>query len=301
MRQTLAASNRVERMRALRICLIVGVLAASGGGAMAEVPWHSLFPRPRPVRPAMPLPMTALPAPQTDAAVAQALGIGQQLTPPPEAPGLSRSLFPRRRPAGAAAQFAARPSPVIAAPVADSGTAVPVERGLCGRRGLEGRRLSRITSSTRGCGVDDPVSVTAVHGIPLSRAARVDCDLARAFADWVDEAMLPAVGRRGGGVVQIQVIGDYSCRTRNSQRGARISEHGRGMAIDVAGYQLANGDVVTVETHWRRRPHRSDLRDMYERACGIFRTTLSPESDRFHQDHFHFDLAQHRGGGTYCR
>ncbi|MCL4676433.1 MAG: extensin family protein, partial [Pararhodobacter sp.] len=279
-------------------------LAALGGAALAQAPWHSRFPRPRPVQPAAVAPpaMTALPVPQTDAAVAQALGIGRQLTPPPGAPGLTRSPFPRVRPPAAAARIAA--ALAAARPVAPGGapaTAGPVERGLCGVRALEGRRLPRITSSTRGCGVAEPVSVTAVHGIPLSRAARVDCQLARAFADWVDDAMLPAVGRRGGGVAQIQVIGDYSCRTRNSQRGTRISEHGRGMAIDIAGYRLVNGDVVRVETHWRRRPHRSDLREMFEEACGIFRTTLSPESDRFHQDHLHFDLARHRGGGTYCR
>lgn len=288
----------------LRPLLASVALLALGVAAVADVPWHSPFPRVRPVSPgATPLPMTA--APSTDAAVAQALGIVEQLTPPGAMPGLARSLVPRARSNAAAARFASRrsePSRVAAAPSSRAPTTVgPSESGLCGLRALEGRRLSRITSSTRGCGIDAPVSITAVHGIPLSRAARVDCDLARAFAEWVDDSLVPAVGRRGGGVAQITMIGDYSCRTRNSQAGARISEHGRGMAIDIAGYRLVNGDVVTVLNHWRRRPHSSDLRDMYEEACDIFRTTLSPDADRHHQDHFHFDLAQHRGGGSYCR
>ena len=33
---------------------------------------------------------------------------------------------------------------------------------------------------------------------------------------------------------------------------------------------------------------------------GGFGTVLGPESDQFHQDHFHFDTARHRGG-PYCR
>lgn len=41
------------------------------------------------------------------------------------------------------------------------------------------------------------------------------------------------------------------------------------------------------------------LRRMYKGACGIFGTTLGPDSDRFHQDHFHFDTAQYRSG-SYC-
>lgn len=302
---TLAGSKRTRRVVWLRPLLAGAVLMALGGVAVAEVPWHSIFPRPRPallgVAP-MTLPMT--PAPRTDAAVAQALGIATQLTPPTQMPGLARSLLPRPRSTAAAARFAAaqsRPARVASTPSRAPAIIGPAERGLCGVRAIEGRRLPRITSSTRGCGIAEPVSVTSVHGIPLSRPARVDCDLARAFAEWVDDSLVPAVGRRGGGVAQIRMIGDYSCRTRNSQRGARISEHGRGMAIDIAGYQLVNGDVVTVENHWRRRPHSRDLHDMYEQACDIFRTTLSPDADRHHQDHFHFDLAQHRGGGSYCR
>lgn len=287
----------------LRLGLTALVSMVLAGTVVADVPWHSLFPRPRPAL------LNTVPA--TDGAVAQALGFGRQIGEAPAAPsvasGLARSLLPRPRPPAAAARFAAAQERAASSrrrartgtPVA---TADPrIRRGICGVRAIEGRQLPRITSSTRGCGVAQPVSVTSVHGIPLSRAARLDCDMARAFAEWVDDSLVPAVGRRGGGVAEIRVIGDYSCRTRNSVRGARISEHGRGMAIDVAGYQLVNGDVVTVLNDFRRRPHRSDLQDMYEEACGIFRTTLSPDADRHHQDHFHFDLAQHRGGGSYCR
>ncbi|WP_370275021.1 extensin-like domain-containing protein [Pararhodobacter marinus] len=226
------------------------------------------------------------------------LAVARSLVPRPASP-LVRERFAalalRRAPSPARSE-APSTTPTLAR--ASGGG---VRGNLCGTPGLEGRVLDRIRSRTQGCGVTEPVSVTNVQGIPLSLAATMDCDTARAFERWVRTEMIPTVGRTGGGIAQIRVIGHYSCRTRNSQRGARISEHGRGRAIDVAGYQLRDGETVSVLDDYRRGRHSRSLRRMYEAACGIFRTTLSPDSDRFHQDHFHFDLAQHRGGGTYCR
>jgi len=194
-------------------------------------------------------------------------------------------------------------APVRVAAGGGQGAAVagPSGPGLCGVAGLQGRRLSRIGSSTQGCGIAEPVSVTHVHGIRLTQAATLDCDAARATARWVRDVMVPAVGNRGGGISEIRVAAHYACRPRNNQRGARVSEHGRGRAIDISGYRLANGTQVSVLTDYARGPHSAALRRMRAGACGIFRTTLGPGSDRFHADHFHFDVAQHRGGGTYCR
>lgn len=214
-----------------------------------------------------------------------------------EAPGVSPQ--PRRRPSGlrppvAIARVEAPARPPLAAAARDEG-------GLCGVRGLSGQRLPRITSTNQGCGIDEPVRITAVQGIALSPAATVNCDTARAFDRWVREAMVPAIGNRGGGVRQIAIGSHYACRGRNNQRGARLSEHARGNAIDVMGFQLADGESVMVESDFRRGRHRRAMQRMYEDACGIFRTTLGPGSDRFHENHFHFDLARHRNGGTYCR
>lgn len=236
------------------------------------------------------------------ASEAAAAGSGAAISPM----AVASSLFPRHRSDTVMRRYAAlaaeRARARAEAPVAQTARGGgPSGRGLCGVPGLGGRQLPRISSSTQGCGVAEPVSVTSVNGIPLSQAATLDCAMATAFERWVRTEMLPAVGNAGGGVAQIRIIGHYSCRTRNNQPGARVSEHGRGMAIDVAGFRLANGTQVSVEGDYRRGPHRRQLRRMYEAGCGIFRTTLSPDSDRYHQDHFHFDMARHRGGGTYCR
>lgn len=221
---------------------------------------------------------------------------------------VATSLIPRHRTAAVMERFAAlaalaaarAPGPAVAEAPRPARSGGPSGPGLCGVRGLSGRNLPRITSSTRGCGVAEPVSVTSVDGIPLSMAATVDCAMATAFERWVRTEMLPAVGNTGGGVQQIRIIGDYSCRTRNSQPGARISEHARGMALDFAGFRLADGTAVTVQHDYRRGRYSRMLRRMYRAGCGIFHTTLSPDSDRFHQDHFHFDMASYRNGGSYC-
>jgi len=221
----------------------------------------------------------------------------------PNAPSLS--LRPVRRTAAAFARFtqAARAPEQTPTTVAAGGSssAAPTGGGLCGVSTLEGRRLSRIASPVQGCGVAEPVSVTAVAGIRLSQPATVDCDTARAFDRWVRQVMQPAMGRAGGGVTQIRVAAHYICRPRNNRAGARISEHGRGRAIDIAGFRLANGQTVMVLTDWHRGPHAQALRQMHANACGIFRTTLGPGSDGHHEDHFHYDMAERRGGSTYCR
>lgn len=112
--------------------------------------------------------------------------------------------------------------------------------------------------------------------------------------------MKPAIGNTGGGVSQIKVAAHYACRTRNNQAGAKISEHGKGRAIDISGFKLRDGRQITLLQDWDRRDTGAMLRKMHKRACGIFGTVLGPDSDRFHKDHFHFDTARHRGG-SFCR
>lgn len=85
------------------------------------------------------------------------------------------------------------------------------------------------------------------------------------------------------------------CRTRNHKKGAKISEHGRGKAIDISGFTFANGKTVRVLGNFD-----ATMRKAHRAACGIFGTTLGPGSDGMHEDHLHFDVASHRNG-AYCR
>lgn len=171
---------------------------------------------------------------------------------------------------------------------------------LCGISGIAGEVIPPITSQVAGCGVDQPVRVTHVDGVKLSQGAIMDCQTAAALHRWVQTGAKPAVGRRGGGVSELRVAAHYVCRPRNHRAGARVSEHGRGRAIDISGLILADGTEMSVLRDWRGSPHSSALQQMHRAACGTFGTTLGPGSDGMHEDHFHFDTARHRNG-PYCR
>jgi len=171
---------------------------------------------------------------------------------------------------------------------------------LCGVPGLEGTVSGLIPDPVAGCGVERAVRLEAVHGVRLSQPATLDCPTARSLGHWVSESAKPEVGRMGGGLSGLRVAAHYVCRTRNHRPGARISEHGKGRAIDIAALQLRDGSEISVLEDWGQGPKGRVLRRVHRDACGPFRTVPGPASDRFHRDHFHFDTARHRGG-PYCR
>jgi hypothetical protein len=171
---------------------------------------------------------------------------------------------------------------------------------LCNQPGLDGERLEPIVGRISGCGIADPVRLRVVDGVPLSTPATINCATARALQTWLREGVIPAVGRTGGGVASLRVAASYACRTRNHRAGARLSEHATGNAIDISAIGLADGTEISVLDDWGRDRGGRILRQVHSAACGPFGTVLGPNSDRFHRDHFHFDVASYRSG-AYCR
>lgn len=149
------------------------------------------------------------------------------------------------------------------------------------------------------CGITNPVRVSAVAGVQLSTPATLTCPAARALEEWVITGAKPAFGRKGGGLASLDVAASYACRTRNNRRGARLSEHAKGNAIDISGFTMRDGTRVSLLSDWGTRKHGSSLRKMWRSACGPFGVVLGPEADRFHRDHFHFDVSNKRR--PYCR
>ncbi len=171
---------------------------------------------------------------------------------------------------------------------------------VCNDPKLVGEPVGYVAGKLSGCGVQEAIRLREVSGVALSQPAVTDCTTAKALKTWVEKGALPAVGRHGGGVAELRVMASYSCRTRNNRKGARISEHGKGRAIDIGGVTLKNGKEISVLKDWGKRKPGRILRKMHKAACGPFGTVLSPESDRYHRDHFHFDTARYRSG-PYCR
>lgn len=172
--------------------------------------------------------------------------------------------------------------------------------GLCGDPGLAGTVSGFVEDPASGCGVERAVRLEAVHGVRLSQPATLDCPTARTLGRWVKQSAKPEVGRMGGGLVGLRVPAHYVCRTRNSQPGARVSEHARGKAIDISAFLLRDGSEISVQRDWGEGREGRVLRRLHRQACGPFGTVLGPESDVHHRDHFHFDTARHYGG-PYCR
>lgn len=242
--------------------------------------------RPRPIRTAMDAPPAASPA--ADVARLAALPAIRAL-PRPEASLMPASRLP---PAPERIQTAAFVAPV-------SPDVLTTGRGaLCGVPSLQGRRIAPVLSRINGCGIATPVEVTAVDGVPLSTPATIDCDTATALDRWVKTGLKRAIGGQGGGLARIQIAGSYTCRPMNNIRGNKLSEHGKGKAIDISGVTLRDGRSFNIARDWRKG-EGAFLRAAYRSGCGIFGTTLGPGSDGHHEDHLHFDTASHRS--PYCR
>ncbi len=223
-------------------------------------------------------------------------------------PGVKRSLRPHPRPRGIARLRPAvartappEPTPAAAprrtpAPITASGR----QGAVCGDRGIIGQRVSPIRGRLAGCRIARPVRVTSIDGVRLSQPAVLDCKAAKALKSWIRKGARPAVGRLGGGIASMRVMASYACRTRNSQPGAKLSEHARGYAIDIGAITLKNGMTISVLKGWRDPVRGKILRRLHRAACGPFGTVLGPDANRFHRDHFHFDVARYRSG-AYCR
>lgn len=171
---------------------------------------------------------------------------------------------------------------------------------VCGDLAIQGEAIGRVSGKLSGCQIDNAVRVSSISGVALSSRAVMDCRTASALKAWTEGAAKPALSGKGGGLKSLRVAAHYACRTRNNQKGAKLSEHAKGRAIDISAFQLANGTEVSVLTGWNAQSYGKALRRMHKAACGPFGTVLGPNANRFHRDHFHFDTARYRSG-TYCR
>jgi hypothetical protein len=150
-----------------------------------------------------------------------------------------------------------------------------------------------------GCGMTGAVQLLDI-GTPVTGLGAMTCGLAERFTLWVRDAVQPAArGAFGVGVAKIESFGTYSCRPLNNQAGARLSEHGRANAVDVAAFVLKDGRRISVLADWNGgdEPARRFLRAVHDEGCRRFGVVLGPDANAFHRDHLHFDM----GRGPYCR
>jgi hypothetical protein len=148
------------------------------------------------------------------------------------------------------------------------------------------------------CGLTRPFRVSALldGAVRLNSNSVLDCPMIAALNGWISAVVQPAaLARFGQPVAQIDSMGAYSCRSMNNQRGARISEHAFGNALDIGGFRLADGREILIVRDWTRGDDqaRAFLQDVHAGGCAHFTTVLGPGANVFHYNHIHFDLAMH--------
>jgi hypothetical protein len=148
-----------------------------------------------------------------------------------------------------------------------------------------------------------PSVINASVPVEVRPAATLACPIVSALDQWIATAVQPAARKWFGlPVAEIKQISAYSCRGMNGQRGASISEHAFGNALDIAAFVLADGRRITVKDGWRGAPEEQGfLRDVQAAACDQFTTVLAPGSNQFHYDHIHVDLMRRVSGRRICQ
>jgi hypothetical protein len=127
-------------------------------------------------------------------------------------------------------------------------------------------------------------------------APLLSCKMAEALRRWFDDVVQrKAKAYLHATIVRIRTVSDYDCRPRYDDPAQRISQHAFANALDIAEFITAKGERIAVDDAWNADDERAAfLRDIHGGACEIFGTTLGPEANEAHRNHFHLDMIERR-------
>lgn len=149
---------------------------------------------------------------------------------------------------------------------------------------------------SESCGIEGRVRLREVGNARLD-PLETSCATALRVAMWEEHGLQPAARELlGSDVKVIRHIGSYNCR--NIAGTDRPSTHSTASAIDIAGFDLADGTRIRLLKDWDGDDAKAQfLRRARDTSCEWFGTSLGPDYNGAHADHFHL---QNRGWGT-CR
>lgn len=153
------------------------------------------------------------------------------------------------------------------------------------------------------CGGEDMVRLDSVMlaggtRITLKPSPVLRCTFAESLAGWLRDEAAPQADKLGSVLRTVETYDDFECRGRNRVAGAKLSEHGKGNAVDVRAFILADGRVLALTDVKVAKDFRDEIR---ESACHRFTTVLGPGSDSNHESHIHLDLIERRRGFGMCQ
>jgi hypothetical protein len=156
------------------------------------------------------------------------------------------------------------------------------------------------------CRIGTPVRLKAVPvrgragtSVRLTDQPILACRFADAFGRWLGDLVAPMMaGGLNTELKSVRTGPGFECRNRNGAAGGKLSAHAEGLAIDIVGFELANGSTLRIEPEGEKPPDPT-LSAIRTAACGWFTTILGPGSDAAHSDHLHVDIQQHGSSDRY--
>lgn len=156
------------------------------------------------------------------------------------------------------------------------------------------------------CGAKQVVRYTrSPHKLRYSSSPRVTCRMARALVKL--EAIVQEEAQRifNKSVTAMEQMGTYNCREIAAYAGW-VSQHSFANAIDIKAFTLKGGKRIAVQKTYGKGPEVPKtregqfLRAVVRRAVdeGVFTVVLTPNFNRAHHNHFHFDLSSYTVDGT---
>jgi hypothetical protein len=151
------------------------------------------------------------------------------------------------------------------------------------------------------CGILAPIRLDGFDmnvgpRIAFSPAPILSCKLAEALHRWLRDVVQPSAKKHlQTAIVRVGTLSAYQCRSRYDDPGQRISEHAFANAVDIDEFVTAKGEHITVLDDWKAADERAAfLHEVHAGACAIFGTTLGPEANESHKNHFHLDMKERR-------
>jgi hypothetical protein len=132
----------------------------------------------------------------------------------------------------------------------------------------------------------------AVSGFSTARIKTEDmrCAMAARLYVWERHVLQPAARRiLGEEIVEVLHFGSFSCRTIRGR--SSMSEHATANAFDLSGFRTKSGKVISVKRDWNKQTVEDHfLHAARDGLCDWFNSTLSPDYNADHADHFHVDM-----------
>lgn len=150
--------------------------------------------------------------------------------------------------AGGSAGAGQVPLPRPAVPAVETDGAVPAAPSDCDARLARQAEFTAVPprAGPGACGGTDLVELRAIL---LADAARVavapapvmQCGFAEQVVAWIREDAAQRLAFLGAALRRVDAADGYDCRPRNRRNGGKISEHGKGDALDIRDFVLADG------------------------------------------------------------